>query len=69
MTMYEKQVGIDPVDGQHYELAEMQEHHIIEWVDGGKTILENCVMVSKKNHENIYAKITPSELMEWRNNL
>lgn len=68
-TMYEKQNGIDPIDGQHYELAEMQAHHIIEWVDGGKTILENCVMVSKKNHENIYAKITPSELMEWRNNL
>lgn len=68
-TMYEKQGGIDPVDGQHYELAEMQAHHIIEWVDGGKTILENCVMVSKKNHENIYAKISPAELTEWRNNL
>lgn len=68
-TMYEKQGGIDPVDGQHYALDEMQAHHIIEWVDGGKTILENCVMVSKKNHENIYAKISPAELMEWRNNL
>lgn len=68
-TMYEKQGGIDPVDGQHYALDEMQAHHIIEWADGGKTIIENCVMVSKKNHENIYAKITPSELMEWRNNL
>ena len=68
-TMYEKQRGIDPIDGQHYEPSEMQAHHIVEWVDGGKTIIENCVMVSKKNHENIYAKITPSELMEWRKNL
>lgn len=68
-TMYEKQGGIDPVDGQHYELADMQAHHIVEWVDGGRTIIENCVMVSKKNHENIYAKISPSELMVWRNNL
>ena len=68
-TMYEKQKGIDPVDGLHYELSEMEAHHITEWTDGGKTILENCVMVSKKNHKNIYAKLTPDELRERRDNL
>lgn len=68
-TMYEKQKGIDPVDGLHYELSDMEAHHIMEWADGGKTILENCVMVSKKNHKNIYAKLTPSELRERRDRL
>lgn len=69
-TMYEKQGGIDPVDGQHYELAEMQAHHIVRWGEGGKTILENCLMVSNKNHELIERVKTPSEWMEWkRNNL
>lgn len=68
-TMYEKQKGIDPVDGLHYELSEMEAHHIVEWTDGGKTILENCVMVSKKNHKNIYAKLTPAELRERRDRL
>ena len=68
-TMYEKQKGIDPVDGLHYKLSEMEAHHIMEWADGGKTILENCVMVSKKNHKNIYAKLTPSELRERRDRL
>lgn len=58
-TMYEKQGGIDPVDGQHYELAEMQAHHIVRWGEGGKTILENCLMVSNKNHELIERVKTP----------
>ena len=69
-TMYEKQHGLCPIDGQHYEISEMEAHHIIAWDNGGKTILENCVMVSKKNHKYIHnGLITPTELKEKRDAL
>ena len=69
-TMYEKQHGLCPIDGQHYEISEMEAHHIIAWDNGGKTILENCVMVAKKNHKGIHnGLVTPTELKEKRDAL
>ena len=69
-TMYEKQHGLCPIDGQHYEISEMEAHHIIAWDNGGKTILENCVMVAKKNHKDIHnGLVTPTELKEKRDAL
>ncbi len=66
-TAYERQRGICPIDGLHYEISEMEAHHILAWDNGGKTILENCVMVAKKNHKNIHnGLVTPTELREKR---
>lgn len=66
-TAYERQHGICPIDGLHYEISEMEAHHILAWDNGGKTILENCVMVAKKNHKNIHnGLVTPTELREKR---
>ena len=67
---YERQHGICPIDGLHYEISEMEAHHIDAWDNGGKTILENCVMVAKKNHKNIHnGLVTTTELKTLRDNL
>ncbi|MBV7267737.1 HNH endonuclease family protein [Winogradskyella luteola] len=45
---YERQKGICPVDGEHYEIEEMEADHITPWHLGGKTTAENCQMLSKE---------------------
>ena len=42
---YEKQKGICPICGEHFELSQMQADHITPWSKGGKTIAENCQML------------------------
>lgn len=42
---YEKQKGICPKCGKHFELSEMQADHITPWSKGGKTVPENCQML------------------------
>lgn len=49
-TVYTKQNGICPDCGQHFEIEEMEGHHIIPWISGGKTVEENCLMICKKCH-------------------
>lgn len=44
---YEKQEGICPVCGKHFEIDEMEADHITPWCEGGKTITENCQMLCK----------------------
>lgn len=44
-TAYERQKGICPVCGKHFEIDEMQADHITPWSKGGKTIAENCQML------------------------
>lgn len=44
-TAYERQKGICPKCGKHFELNEMQADHITPWSKGGKTIQENCQML------------------------
>jgi hypothetical protein len=44
-TAYERQKGICPVCGKHYEIEEMQVDHTIPWSKGGRTIAENCQML------------------------
>lgn len=46
-TAYEKQNGICLNCGNHFELKEMEADHITPWIDGGKTILENCQMLCR----------------------
>ena len=45
---YEKQKGICPICGQHFELEEMQGDHIVPWSKGGRTIDENLQMLYQK---------------------
>jgi hypothetical protein len=42
---YERQKGICPICGQHFEITEMQADHITPWSKGGKTTPENCQML------------------------
>ena len=42
---YERQNGICPKCGKHFELSEMQADHITPWSKGGRTIPENCQML------------------------
>lgn len=42
---YEKQKGICPRCGEHFDIDQMQADHITPWSKGGKTIPENCQML------------------------
>lgn len=42
---YERQKGICPSCGEHFELESMQADHITPWSEGGRTIAENCQML------------------------
>lgn len=42
---YEKQKGVCPKCGRHFEIEEMQADHITPWSKGGKTVAENCQML------------------------
>lgn len=47
---YERQIGICPKCGKHFELEEMEADHITPWHEGGKTISENCQMLCKRDN-------------------
>ena len=42
---YERQKGICPKCGKHFEIEEMQADHITPWSKGGKTTAGNCQML------------------------
>jgi CRISPR/Cas system Type II protein with McrA/HNH and RuvC-like nuclease domain len=44
-TAYERQKGICPKCGKHFEIEEMQADHITPWSKGGKTTADNCQML------------------------
>ena len=44
---YERQRGICPKCGGHFDLSGMEADHITPWSEGGKTIPENCQMLCK----------------------
>ena len=46
-TQYEKQKGICPHCGKHFDLSEMEGDHITAWSEGGHTIPENLQMLCK----------------------
>jgi hypothetical protein len=47
---YEKQQGVCPKCGEHFEIEEMEADHIVPWVDGGKTISENCQLLCRMDN-------------------
>lgn len=46
-TAYERQKGICPKCGGHFDLSQMEADHITPWSKGGKTVSENCQMLCK----------------------
>ena len=55
VARYNAQGGIDPIDGQHYEMEEMHAHHIKSWRSGGDSKYDNIVWLSKENHRKLHA--------------
>lgn len=47
---YERQSGVCPVCGNHFELEEMEGDHITPWRDGGKTDTANCQMLCRDDN-------------------
>jgi Protein of unknown function DUF262/HNH endonuclease len=45
LAAYERQKGICPLCGEHFELSQMHADHILAWSNGGKTVPENCQML------------------------
>ncbi len=48
--VYEKQKGNCIKCNEHFELSEMEADHITPWVEGGKTIEENCQLLCKNDN-------------------
>ena len=48
--VYEKQKGICPKCGEHFDISAMEADHITPWCEGGKTSLENCQMLCKDDN-------------------
>lgn len=46
-SAYERQGGICPGCGHHFDMDEMEGDHIKPWSEGGKTTAENCQMLCK----------------------
>ena len=69
---YNAQGGIDPIDGQHYEMKDMEAHHIKSWKNGGDSKYDNLVWLSKKSHRDYHngdLNITADELRKKRDEL
>ena len=47
---YERQKGVCPDCGEHFEFDEMEGDHITPWHLGGKTSAENCQMLCKEDN-------------------
>jgi hypothetical protein len=50
VKQYARQQGICPVCQQHYSIGDMEADHIIPWSQGGKTTLDNCQMLCKRDN-------------------
>ncbi len=47
---YERQEGVCPVCGNHFEYEEMEGDHIVPWSKGGKTVPENLQMLCRRDN-------------------
>ena len=47
LAAYERQMGFCADCGQHFELSQMEADHITPWVEGGRTVAENCQMLCR----------------------
>ena len=54
--VYEKQQGICPLCGKHFEIEQMEADHITPWRDGGRTVAGNCQMLCRECNRRKGAK-------------
>lgn len=47
---FERQLGVCPVCGQKFDIADMEADHITPWCSGGKTTADNCQMLCKEDN-------------------
>lgn len=52
LEAYERQNGICPQCGEHFEFEEMDGDHIVPWSRGGKTVAENCQMLCIRDNRS-----------------
>lgn len=45
---YERQQGVCPICGKHFDIELMEGDHITPWASGGRTNAENCQMLCKE---------------------
>ena len=45
--VYERQLGICPICGQHFAIEQMEADHITPWCQGGRTVADNCQMLCR----------------------
>ena len=46
--VYERQLGVCPVCGKHFEIEQMEADHITPWKQGGRTVADNCQMLCRE---------------------
>ena len=52
-TAYERQNGICPICVNKHNIEDMHGDHIVEWSNGGKTIIDNLQMVCHDCHKKL----------------
>ena len=69
--MYIYQGGIDPISGEKYQIEDFQAHHIVAWADGGKTKIDNLVLLTEDSHHKYHNQsvMTREELIKKRDEL
>ena len=48
--IYAGQNGVCPTCKEHFKIEEMEADHILPWHSGGKTVIENCQLLCKKDN-------------------
>ncbi len=46
--VYERQLGVCPICGEHFAIEQMEADHITPWCQGGRTVAENCQMLCRE---------------------
>ena len=54
--VYERQGGICPLCGKRFEIEQMEADHITPWVEGGRTVADNCQMLCRDCNRRKSAK-------------
>jgi hypothetical protein len=52
LEAYERQDGVCPQCGEHFEFSEMDGDHIVPWSKGGKTVSDNCQMLCVRDNRS-----------------
>ena len=68
--MYIYQGGIDPISGEKHKIEDFEAHHIVAWVDGGKTEIGNLLLLTTDSHHKYHNQsVTREEVVNKRDEL